>query len=41
MAIMGIRLEEKADLAAYQLKEVAQICYTQWNEEKRNNNVVL
>ncbi|MCF7184099.1 retrotransposon gag domain-containing protein, partial [Corynebacterium sp. MC-13] len=28
-------------MAVYQLKGVAQIWYTQWKEEKGNNNVIL
>ncbi|WP_368734594.1 hypothetical protein [Corynebacterium pseudokroppenstedtii] len=38
---MGVNLEEKAELAAYQLKGVAQIWFNQWKEEKGINNVVL
>lgn len=32
LAIMGVRSEEKAELAAYQLKGLAQIWFTQWKE---------
>ena len=30
LTVMGVTSEEKADLAAYQLKGVAHIWYTQW-----------
>uniref|UniRef100_M1DIU1 Gag-pol protein n=1 Tax=Solanum tuberosum TaxID=4113 RepID=M1DIU1_SOLTU len=39
LAIMGLRSENKAELAAYQLKGVAQIWYNQWKEEKGANYV--
>ncbi|WMV59074.1 hypothetical protein MTR67_052459 [Solanum verrucosum] len=38
--IMGITLVEKAKLAAYQLKGVAQVWFNQWNK-KREIDVVL
>ncbi|MDV3188696.1 MAG: hypothetical protein Q8834_02610 [Candidatus Phytoplasma australasiaticum] len=41
LAIMGVRSMEKAELVAYQLKGVAQIWYTQWKEEKGDNNMIL
>lgn len=41
LSIMGVRSEKKAELAAYQLKGVAQIWFTQWKVEKGNNNVVF
>ncbi|XP_055818539.1 uncharacterized protein LOC129887455 [Solanum dulcamara] len=34
VSIMGVTLEEKAELAVYQLKCVAQLWYTQWKSEK-------
>ncbi|KAH0754464.1 hypothetical protein KY290_024734 [Solanum tuberosum] len=40
LAIMGMRLEDKAELAVYQLKGVAQIWYNQSKEEKGANYVV-
>ena len=30
LAIMGVPSIEKAELTAYQLKDVAQLCYEQW-----------
>ena len=30
---MGVSSQEKAELAAYQLKDVAQVWYEQWKEE--------
>lgn len=41
LAIMDVRSEEKAELAADQLKGAAQMWFNQWKEEKRINNVVL
>ncbi|KAH0746323.1 hypothetical protein KY285_007980 [Solanum tuberosum] len=40
LAIVGVRSENKAELAAYQLKGVAQIWYDQWKGEKGANYVV-
>ncbi|KAH0728122.1 hypothetical protein KY284_003987 [Solanum tuberosum] len=40
LAIMGVRSENKTELAAYQLKGVAQIWYNQWKEKKGANYVV-
>ena len=39
--IMGWRSDDKVELAAYQLKGVAQTWYDQWREEKEVNNVVM
>lgn len=33
LAIMGVTLDEKAELAAFQLKGVAHIWHTQWKSE--------
>lgn len=40
LAIMNMRLDNKAELAACQLKGVAQIWYNQWKDEKGVSNVV-
>ncbi|KAH0650427.1 hypothetical protein KY284_030339 [Solanum tuberosum] len=34
LAIMGVTFREKAELAAYQLKDVAQIWYEQWKDSR-------
>ena len=31
---MGVSFKEKAELASYQLKEVAQVWYTQWKDNR-------
>ena len=38
--IMGVTSEEKAKLAAYRLKGVAQIWYEQWNDTRENDALI-
>ena len=38
---MGVSSREKAELASYQLKEVAQIWYTQWKANRPEEAVTI
>ena len=34
LSAMGVKSREKAEFALYQLRDVSQICYTQWKDNK-------